>query len=140
MKYFFQPDSTIGKVAEDFALDAIDFASSELDIQLDWSDESIHHVEYILSLFNDQLLETKLSESKLMMFAQMFGSYLGEVYRKNHSGVWGMVTMQGDPVPGMQSRTKQHFMPWDRAIDRIVKGSENNMLVYYQDILSDSND
>ena len=137
MKDSFQLDSNIGKIAEDFALDAIDFASSELDINLNWSDESIKHVEHILSIFHDQLHETKLSDSKLTMFAQMFGSYLGEVYRRNHTAEWGMVTSKGDSIPGMQTSNKQCFLPWGRAIDRIVKGPENNIWDYYQDILSD---
>ena len=43
-----------------------------------------------------------------------------------------MVTMEGKTFPGMRWKADRLFWPWSRAHKRIVEGAENNVLHYYQ--------
>lgn len=70
-----------------------------------------------------------------MAFAKVFGSYVGEVYRRNHGGEWGIVTLGGERYPGMQTASRTDFWPWGRAFDRITKGPEDDIAAYYSSLL-----
>ncbi|MDR3416175.1 MAG: hypothetical protein P4L83_08315 [Nevskia sp.] len=62
----------------------------------------------------------------------MMGSYIGEVFRKNHQAEWGWVTLQGNKYPGMHRQSVGLFWPWGKAQGRIVNGYEDNLWNYYQ--------
>ena len=49
--------------------------------------------------------KVKPSDEQVMVFAKMFGSYIGEVYRKNHGANWGLVAMDGQCFPGMKAES-----------------------------------
>jgi hypothetical protein len=133
MSETFAPDPRIQQIAEAYAIDAVDFAKASFRLTLDGSDESVRHVETILARLHADLPTSKPSEEQIYSFAKLLGSYVGEVYRKNHGGAWGMVTMRGgESFPGMQSATHSLFWPCGQAKNRIVDGPENNLWHYYQ--------
>ena len=69
-------------------------------------------------------------------FAKMFGSYVGEVYRKNHGATWGMVEMSGQSFPGLKAELDGTlFWPWGRARNRLTDGAENNVWHYYSELI-----
>jgi hypothetical protein len=82
------PDHKIQKVAEAYALDACDFLRDHFRITLDWSAASIQQIESALDRFHREAAKTKPSLEQVMQFAKMFGSYIGEVYRKNPVAHW----------------------------------------------------
>jgi hypothetical protein len=129
----FTPDPKIQQVAEAYALDAVDFARDNFRRILDWSNGSVADIEAILSVFHAQLAEAKPSEEDVWVFAKMFGSYIGEVYRRNHGATWGMVNMQGQEFPGMKStHGDKTFWPWGKVHNRLMNGDEDNVWFYYQ--------
>ena len=44
-----------------------------------------------------------------MSFAKGFGSYVGEVFRRNHGGEWGMVTLGDHRFPGLRTTSGTNF-------------------------------
>ena len=80
----FTEDPKIQQIAEAYSLDAVDFANDNFQIKLDWSDKSVSQIESILEIFHDQLASADPSEEQIFQFAKIFGSYVGEVYRRNH--------------------------------------------------------
>jgi hypothetical protein len=134
----FTPDPKIQQVAEAYALDAVDFAKDNFRRTLDWSDKSIGDIEAILGVFHDQLAEAKPDENAIWGFAKMFGSYIGEVYRRNHGAAWGIVQLQGQEFPGMKAtHGDKTFWPWGKVHNRLVNGSEDNVLFYYRVLSKD---
>jgi hypothetical protein len=133
----FSPDPRIEKVAEAYAQDAVDFSAKQFSIKLDWSDASIADVEKALSKMHASYTDMtpKPSDEQVMSFAKGFGSYVGEVFRRNHGGEWGMVTLSDHRFPGMRTTSGRNFWPWARAFDRITKGSEANIADYYNVLL-----
>src|SRR5690242_15336087 len=89
----FTPDPEIQQIAEAYALDARDFAERAFHITLDWSDASVEQVEVIVAdLYRQkQVMKPPPKEEQVVMFAKMLGSYVGEVFRRNHGAEWGMV-------------------------------------------------
>ena len=132
----FKIDNDVQQVAEAYSLDAVDAARENFGVTLDWSDASIERVEGVLAQLYAQR-DSAPSDDVVWTFAKMFGSYIGEVYRKNHGATWGTVTLQGQTFPGIQaSTTCQLFWPWGKAHNRITQGEEENVLHYYRVLLA----
>lgn len=80
----------------------------------------------------------KPTSERVMMAAKMFGSYVGEVYRRNHDASRGMVHLDGQTFPGLRTGSGLNFWPWGRVFERITKGSEDNISDYYAALLAKS--
>lgn len=130
----FVADPNIPKIAEGYALDAVDLAKSQFDIQLDWSDASIENVEKALVKMHAFYAATtpRPTQEQVMSFVKGVGSYVGEVYRRNHGGEWGMVTLNGQKFPGLRTKAGANSWPWGRVANRITDGDENNVFDYYR--------
>ena len=86
----------------------------------------------MLSCLHDQSATASPSPEQVYMFAKMFGSYVGEAFRKNHGAMWGIVQLGEDSMPGLQSaRGERLFWPWGKVQNRLVNGSEDNVAYYY---------
>lgn len=133
----FTADPKIHKVAEAYAQDAVDFSKNQFGIKLDWTDASIANVESALAKMHQSYISTtpRPTEEQVMSFAKGFGSYIGEVYRRNHGGEWGIVDLGGQQFPGIKSKSGTSFWPWGRALNRITQGPENNVADYYKALL-----
>lgn len=133
----FTPDDKIRQIAEAYALDTCDFLRDHFRITLDWSDASIQHIESALDRFHREAAKARPSSEQVMQFAKMFGSYIGEVYRKNHGATWGLVEMDGGRFPGLRAESSDTtFWPWARVRKRLVNGAEDNVWHYYTALLS----
>jgi hypothetical protein len=134
----FTADDRIQKIAEAYALDACDFLRDHFRITLDWSDASILHIESTLDTFHHQAQSARPTPERVMGFAKMFGSYIGEVYRKNHGTTWGLVEMNGQQFPGLKAdKSGALFWPWGRARNRLADGAENNVWHYYSELIKE---
>jgi len=138
----FTPDSNIQKIAEAYALDAVDFAKSQFNISLDWSDDSIKDVENILGKMHVSYIATNPhpTEEQVMSFAKAFGSYIGEVFRRHHGGEWGIVRLDKKEFPGFRTKKDINFWPWGKVFQRIIEGNANNITVYYNYLLTSEKD
>jgi len=84
----FSPDPQLQMVAEAYYLDARDQAA-KFGYSLDGSDSSIAVLESFLDRMHREMAGAQPSPKVVMTFAKMFGSYVGEVYRRNHGAQWG---------------------------------------------------
>jgi len=136
MNETFRADDNIAQIAEAYALDCIDVARSNFETELDGSDASVELVEQMLGRLHEQLPAAKPTPEQIGAFAKMFGSYVGEVYRRQHGATWGIVRIGEEELAGMQATTGGWcFWPWGRAHERITEGAANNMWHYYQSLL-----
>src|SRR5262249_11640166 len=108
----FTTDEELGAAAEALALDAIDIARDSFAVTLDWTDRSISQVESILDRMYRQRAVENPPPDAVTRVERSFGSYIGEVFRRNHGARWGMITMAGSTFPGLQSSAGQRFWPW----------------------------
>jgi len=133
----FVADPDVQKIAEAYALDAVELAKRQFGANLDWSDASIENVEMVLVKMHASYVATtpRPTPEQVMSFAKGFGSYVGEVYRRNHGAEWGIVSLGGQKFPGLRTKTGVNFWPWGRVSNRITEGGENNVLDYYRVLL-----
>src|SRR5690606_36250155 len=99
--------------------------SGRFSIELDWSDGSIEQVEKIAAALHEDYVRTRPTPEQVAPFYKAIGSYIGEVYRKNHGAEWGWVTLNGQRFPGMWRDKVGVFWPWGKAQNRIINGSED---------------
>jgi hypothetical protein len=131
----FKADDEIRQIAEAYSLDAVDHAKG-VGIKLDWTEPSVEKVEKILGILHEQMSNAKPTEDQVFTFAKIYGSYIGEVFRKSHVATWGTVVIDGHESPGMQAEEADlRFWPWERARKRITNGLEDNVWHYYQALL-----
>jgi hypothetical protein len=137
MRNDFQLDERIGQSAASYAQKAVEFARDRLGIVLDWSDESVVLVEDILSRLHQGLEKANPSEGEIIQYAKTFGSYVGEVFRKNHGALWGIITLQGRRIFGLQTPDSQMLLwPWLLAQNRIMNGPQDNINYSYRMVIS----
>jgi hypothetical protein len=132
----FAPDPMLATIAEGFSLTAVDLARDHFSVDLDFSDESIRSLEeVILTRFHDDLVRKRPSDEKVRQFAQIWGSYLGEVLRRNHAAEWGATGDSDQRMPSMRLPDDTTFWPWMRTLKRLVNGPEDNVWVYFSVLL-----
>lgn len=132
----FAKDEKIRKVAEAYAQDAVDFLQRHYTITLDWSDASIAALESVLEGFAIDALVSRPTLEQVSGFSQMFGSYVGEVYRKNYGAEWGLVTTQGESFPGLKAKNGKLFWPWGAVHKRLTGTPNDNAFAYYRSLLT----
>ena len=129
----FIENEDVSKIAEAYALDAIDIAKHNFNVELDGSEKSVQIVEEILETLHNSLEIQKPSQEQIMMMSKIFGSYIGEVYRHHHGAMWGMMECEGQSFPSLRCAfSTVCFWPWGRVENRIIEGDENNVWHYYQ--------
>ena len=129
----FLEDKTIEQISKAYSLDAVDFSFDRFNVKLDFSENSIKHVESILDKLHQRFLQDHPSDEQVLSISKMFGSYIGEIYRSNHGAEWGVVNQNADSFPGLRcSKNNSLFWPWGKVKSRIINGYENNVWDYYK--------
>ena len=130
----FVADDAVRQAAEASAADAVRIAQQQFHLKLDGSEASIDDVEHVLDNLHTtySLASKKPADSELMPFAQAFGAYVGEVYRKNHGATWGTVTLNGNQYPGLRTDTGVNVWLVGRVLNRITDGPDNNIAYFYR--------
>ena len=72
----------------DSAADAVSVAKEEFTIELDYTQESVAKIDEILIKFLDKYRDQVLEDSAVFTLSNVFGAYVGEVFRKNYGGEW----------------------------------------------------
>jgi len=128
----FKEDSNVLELAQAYSLDAVEYGEKS-SMFLTWSDVSVRRTESILKDLHDEIDSANPSEDQIDTYAKIFGSYIGEVYRKNHGATWGIVELDGKAFPGLKCDGKAGlFWPWGKVQNRIINGPEDNVWDYYQ--------
>ena len=139
MSETFVADPEIERIAIARADSAIRLAAGPFGVALDWSDRSIEQVERILAGVHADLATRAVDEAKIYALAETLGSYVGEVYRRNHGATWGNVTLGSETYPGLRTDNDVLFWPWGRVYNRLVNGAEDNLAWYYHLLLEKTN-
>jgi hypothetical protein len=132
----FEADPRIQQIAEAYALDMVDHARQVHGLEIDWSDDSVQQVERIAAVIHEEYKKNRPTAEQLEAFYKMVGSYIGEVFRRNHGAEWGWVSLQGSRFPGLRARKGTLFWPWGRAMNRIMHGAEDDLWFYYRGLIA----
>jgi hypothetical protein len=108
--------------------EVVAFAKSAFKIKLDFSEKSIKEVEKILAALYESITpENKPTDNQLQSAAMLWGSYIGEVIRRNYGGEWQKTSA------GMIFKiTNAELYPLDKVYKRLTNGIEDNIEFYYE--------
>jgi hypothetical protein len=127
----FESDSKVQQLAEANSINMVEVAKKFYGIELDWSDESIRHVERIAEQIYTEFKTTNPPPERIEAAYMLLGSYVGEVFRRNHGAEWGWVKLEGNRFVGMQGNPRL-FWPWGKTQKRLINGSEDDLWLYCQ--------
>lgn len=134
-------EPTINDMMSAYAEDAVDFASSNFGVSLDYSQESIKEVELIAERlcqsrpkgFIGRLFKQGPSDEEINTVCKMLGGYVGEVFRRYKGGEWAI--NQEFSAIGIHQNDTWIFPP-AKVHKRLTNGSEDNLWSYFR-VLSD---
>lgn len=127
----FVADSAVAKRAATKADELTQLVEAQFQLKLDYSEESIEKLDAIIDQIHSMYVSDQPPEEQVLPLAQGFGSYVGEVYRRNHEATWGWITQGTDIFPGVQQANGGLFWPWTKALDRIKTNREPSISDYY---------
>ena len=133
-RYFQRPSAprfTDNDVAEEMKLragQAVETAADDFDTSLDYSPESVEHVETILARLHDQYAQTRFDEKRLTKESLKWGGYVGEVIKTQHACNWALDSSVGGDgsLPIVYDDNGESF-PVRWCYKRIVNGDEDNV-------------
>ena len=129
----FAADNDAARVASRHARAMVQFAQVELNLELDWSDESIAMIEEVASELHADLRRERGNLRDVETLVQMLGSYVGEVYCRNHGGAWGFAATNGRRLMAVKAKEGNTLLwPIERIKQRIRGGGSSNVWAYYQ--------
>jgi hypothetical protein len=123
---------TAGQFAQWLATEAVKDAKENNQVALDYTPDSIQHVENILGHLHDKYIKNPSSVSANGL-ALAYGAYIGEVIRRSEvDAKWE----RDDPVGGEKSYPITwgggHSYPMAWCYHRIVNGPEDNVWIKYR--------
>lgn len=98
---------------KNLANDAVNFAESEFGTKLNFSDDSIAHIDEIIAELRNNFQSDIAQEKVIYTLSNIFGAYCGECFIKKHGGTWlieddgekNLIYLQKDdatfPFPGV---------------------------------------
>lgn len=123
----FKADPELQKFATEAADKCVAFIQQKFGKTADFSDAFVPDIESMLSLMQLQMRKANPSEKDIQTISTFFGSYLGETYRRNHGGEWGI----SNDTPALSFGGGYCSYPWARVYKRLEKGEEDNVHHWY---------
>jgi hypothetical protein len=115
---------------QQLAGNAVAHARDNYGVNLDYSENSLHHLEQLLQSAHGVYTSSSSSDNSHKVFiekiVQLWGSYLGEVIRRGWGGIW----IEVDHETFLQLET-QRLDPLGQVRSRIMAGDQHNVHEYY---------
>lgn len=122
--------SEITELMESSSLDAVKVTAEEFNITLDFSVQSVALVDDILLSFLDRYNEQALEEQAVFTLCNLYGAYVGEVFRRNVGGDW--VHEQKDNADFVFVSLHQHTYTFSGiCYERLVNDSNTSIMKYF---------
>lgn len=134
--------ATIADMAQDFAQGAVDIAR-EFEVELDYSEQSLERVEFILARLHDELRGGPPGVSspdavappadQMELMCKLWGGYLGEVVRRRWGGEWSVETYPGALFATLTLTIgTAKLFPSIKVYRRLTEGEPDNIWTFYQ--------
>lgn len=145
------PQESIDEMTRDFAEAAVEMARA-MDVELDYSEQSLERVEQILARLHDEARDWRIAESanravsdqasgagpndaQMSDMCKLWGSYLGEVVRRHWGGDWSIETYPGAAFATLTlSVTAGKLFPSMKVYRRLTEGEGDNVWNFYQTV------
>jgi len=127
-----------------YAEDAVDYARERFGVTLDYSVDSVKHVEEIATKLYESIptgisrfLRKGPKPTEVETICKMLGAYVGEVYRREKGGEWD--TNEKFKAIGVRKGESWIFPP-AKIHKRLTNGPEDNVWFYFGVLLAQHKD
>ncbi|EMI22626.1 putative membrane protein [Rhodopirellula maiorica SM1] len=137
------PELTNSDAAQEmklFASEAVETALDNFDIKLDFSPESIEHVETILGRLHDQHAQIPFDDDRLTIEALKWGGYIGEVVRALRDCNWAFESSINSEIFPVVYDNGSESYPVRWCYERIVHGKEFDVRHKFEVLVADRHD
>jgi hypothetical protein len=114
------------------ALEAQKFTRKHLVVELDFSVISLEELESQADSI-DYALEGGRSDENIELLTRIWGSYLGEVLRRNGCGEWVREEADGGSRVALQGPHETVY-PHEQMRRRLTEGPDHNLAAYFQQV------
>jgi hypothetical protein len=131
----------IAQVMQAYAEQAVS-AAREMNITLDYGEDSVHHLERILSqLYEDRPVflgkaapgEEDPARQQIDSMSRIWGGYFGEVIRRCWGGEWTLETYPGTVAPVVTLEVDgAKIFPAMKVYRRLTNGTNDDVAKFYE--------
>jgi hypothetical protein len=126
--------TVVGDVAEamqELAEVAVADSKTNRGLELDYTSESIQHVERVLGQVHDDFRARRMSREHAEELAIRYGAYTGETIRRTWGGAWAKDHPQVGPDSFPMAVKGLHVFPIAWCQKRVVSGPDDNVWAKY---------
>lgn len=125
----------LNQLMRESATDAVKTSREEFAIELDFSAESISLVDAIILKFLDTFNDQAFEDKAVFTICNIYGAYLGEVFRKLAGGQW-QYNLQDEEAPSiMLMHQDKTFAFAGICYERLVNDSSASVQRYFNQAL-----
>jgi hypothetical protein len=124
------------KLSEDMeanARNAVELAKNRFQVTLDYRTDSVQELEKLFDRVQYAMPDPESRET-LGLLTRLWGSYLGEVIRRQHGGEWTIWSDKHGKTMALQVGEATVF-PHNKVKKRLERGSDHNIWNYYQSVV-----
>jgi hypothetical protein len=125
----------LNQLMRESADDAVKTSKEEFGIELDLSAESITLVDAIILKFLDTFNDQALEDNAVFTICNIYGAYVGEVFRKRAGGQW-QYNLQDEEAPSIMLMHQENTFAFAGiCYERLVNASNVSMHRYFNEAL-----
>ncbi|GAC28232.1 hypothetical protein [Brumicola pallidula] len=125
----------LNQLMRESADDAIKTSREEFSIELDFSAESISLVDTIILKFLDNFNDQALEDKAVFTICNIYGAYIGEVFRKLAGGQW-QYNLQDEEAPSIMLMYQDNTFAFAGiCYERLVNDSNVSVQRYFKQAL-----
>ena len=117
---------SLDAMMEAYAAEAVQVARKAHGIKLDYSEASVHQLESLLANLD------AVTDDRLEFTTKLWGSYFGEVLRRQYGATWAMTVYPGSvlAVPTLEVRGSRLY-PLTKVQRRLTMGAGESLTSFY---------
>ena len=124
--------SQLNDLMEQSAQDAVATASEQAGFSLDFSEDSIQLVDKTIAEILHKFPDESQEDKAVFTICNIFGAYLGEVFKKHHGGEWQYSDADAN-APSIYLKVNEHSFAFAGiCYEKLVKNHSISVAKYYE--------
>lgn len=121
----------LANLMKETSLDAVANAREQLGIELDFSNESVAHIDVLITHYLDNYQSQTLDQKTIFTVCHMFGSYIGEVFKRAAGGHWVYDNSDPEAPNVLLHYQDKSFAFAGICYERLIKDSNVSVKKYF---------
>lgn len=120
---------------KDSAANAVETAQSEFSVTLDYTRDSVKLVDDVILMFVEKFQDKALEDTAVFTICNIYGAYLGEVFKKQVGGTWRYDDSNPDAPYVLLDVGDNSYAFAGICYERLVNDSQISVYNYFEQAL-----